>query len=173
MCCAIGTGKTTVANLLSTAMVELGYRKNPNPVLTTANDILSEQDPADAFADMVQKADGGVLFIDEAYLFCPAPPGSTANASNKVLDYLMKVSETKRDTMTFILAGYKDEVMNLVTTFNPGFASRFPKDFTFEFPDYTESQLRKIFIDMVKERNFVLQSREECGYYLFMYLGFS
>jgi hypothetical protein len=145
-------------------MVELGYRKNPKPVLTTANDILSEKDPGAAFAYMVDKAEGGVLFIDEAYLFSPSPPGSTANASNKVLDYLMKVSETKRDTTTFILAGYKDEVMNLVTTFNPGFSSRFPKDFTFDFPDYTESQLRKIFVDMVKERNFALQNKEECGY---------
>ena len=89
-------------------MVELGYRKNPKPVLTSANDILGEKDPGAAFAQMVDEADGGVLFIDEAYNFSPSPPGSTANASNKVLDYLMKVCETKRDTMTFILAGYKE-----------------------------------------------------------------
>ena len=98
-------GKTTVANLLSEAMVELGYRKNPKPVLTSANDILSDCDPGAMFEKMVASADGGCLFIDEAYNFSPAPPGSTANASNKVLDYLMKVSETKRETMTFILAG--------------------------------------------------------------------
>jgi hypothetical protein len=84
-------------------MVELGYRKNPVPVITSANDILSEQDPPDTFRKMVKSADGGTLFIDEAYHFNPAPPGSTANASNKVLDYLMKVSETHRESITFIL----------------------------------------------------------------------
>ena len=74
----------------------------------------------------------------------------------------MKVSETKRESMTIILAGYKEEIMQLLT-YNPGFPSRFPKDLTFEFPDYTESQLRKIFIDMVKSRNFILQSKKDCG----------
>jgi hypothetical protein len=74
----------------------------------------------------------------------------------------MKVAETKRESMTFILAGYKEEILQLLT-YNPGFPSRFPKDLTFEFPDYTESQLRKIFVDMVKSRNFVLQSKKDCG----------
>eukprot|EP01038_Epipyxis_sp_PR26KG_P004361 gene4361-6169_t len=157
-----GTGKTTVATLLASAMVELGFRKNATPIITSANDILSESDPPEAFKQMVSNADNGTLFIDEAYNFNPAPPGSTANASNKVLDYLMKVSETKRETITFILAGYKEEILNLLT-YNPGFPSRFPKDFTFEFPDYTESQLRRIFVGMIKERKFRLQSKKECG----------
>ena len=81
-------------------MVELGYRKNPIPIITSANDILSEQDPAATFQAMVQSAENGTLFIDEAYHFNPAPRGSTANASNKVLDFLMKISETKRSTPT-------------------------------------------------------------------------
>ena len=55
-------------------MVELGFRKNPTPILTSANDILSGQDPPGDFEKMVQAADGGTIFIDEAYNFNPAPP---------------------------------------------------------------------------------------------------
>jgi hypothetical protein len=157
-----GTGKTTVANLLSAAMVELGYRKNKTPIMTSANEILAEQDPMQFFAGMVSQGDNGTIFIDEAYNFNPAPAGQTANPSNKVLDHLMMVAETKRESMSFILAGYKDEVQKLLT-YNPGFPSRFPKDFTFEFPDYTESQLRKILKGMVKERCMRLQPIKECG----------
>lgn len=158
----VGTGKTTVANLLSAAMVELGYRKNKAPIMTSANEILAEQDPMQFFAGLVSQGDNGTIFIDEAYNFNPAPAGQTANPSNKVLDHLMLVSETKRESMSFILAGYKDEVQKLLT-YNPGFPSRFPKDFTFEFPDYTESQLRKILKGMVKERGMRLQPIKECG----------
>jgi hypothetical protein len=61
-----GTGKTTVAELLAGAMVELGYRKNPVPVLTSANDILSEQDPPAVFEALVKSAEGGTLFIVSA-----------------------------------------------------------------------------------------------------------
>jgi Holliday junction resolvasome RuvABC ATP-dependent DNA helicase subunit len=157
-----GCGKTTVGNLLSAAMVELGYRKNPTPVLTSAGDILSAKDPGSEFAQLVKDAEGGTLFIDEAYLFTPAPKGQRANDSNNVLNYLMKVSESMSLTTTFILAGYKEEIMQLLT-YNPGFASRFPKEFTFEFADYTEAQLCKILCDMVKADGFRFESQRECG----------
>ena len=54
-----GTGKTTVASLLSASMVELGFRKNPTPILTTANDILAAQDPVSEFSNMIQNAENG------------------------------------------------------------------------------------------------------------------
>ena len=117
-----GTGKTTVATLLAKSLAELGYRKNPTPILTSADEILSSgmPPPAAAFAQMASDADGGTLFIDEAYLFNPAPKGSAANDSNKVLNALMKVSETQRLTTSFILAGYKEEMQGLLK-YNPGF----------------------------------------------------
>jgi len=129
-----GCGKTTVATLLAKALAELGYRKNPDPCLTSADEILSSgmPPPAAAFMKMATDAEGGTMFIDEAYLFNPAPKGSTANDSNKVLNALLKVSETQRLTTSFILAGYKEEIQQLLS-FNPGFPSRFPKKFTFDF----------------------------------------
>lgn len=157
-----GTGKTTVAKYIAGAMVELGYRTNPDPFFTSASDILKAKDPPAEFEDMVKKADGGTVFIDEAYLFQPAPRGSTANASNAVLDYLLKVAELQRETITFILAGYKEEIEGLLG-YNDGFPSRFPKVFTFHFEDFTAQQLRRIFVDEVKKRGYQLESRKSCG----------
>ena len=77
-----GCGKTTVAQLLATAMVELKYRANPTPICTSAPDILAGSDPAVEFDEMVKKAEGGTLFIDEAYMFTPAPRGQV-NPSTK------------------------------------------------------------------------------------------
>jgi stage V sporulation protein K len=178
-----GTGKTTVANLLAEMMVELQFRKNSRPIFTSANDILAAVDPVACFSQMIVDSKDGTctfsfvglpelvlitvtsytaVFIDEAYNFQPAPRGSTANASNKVLDLLMKSCEMEiyRSTTTFILAGYKDELLP-VLGYNQGFASRFP--ITFEFPDYTVPQLQKILVSMIKERGLTVASKATCG----------
>ncbi len=151
-----------MAELLSSVLVELGYRKNSKPLITNAGDILKEKDPVGEFEKMVTAASGGTVFIDEAYLFKPAPRGSSTNASNAVLDYLLKVCETMRETTTFILAGYKEDILNLLT-YNEGFPSRFPKVFTFQFVDYTAPQLRTILLSMVRTRGFKFESRKHCG----------
>ena len=111
---------------------------------------------------MMKKATGGCLFIDEAYRFSPSASGQQPNASNQVLDYLLEAVEKPeiRSTTTVILAGYRDEIETLLA-YNVGFASRFNKDF--RFPDYNESQLRKIFVNMVKDRGFQLERKKDCG----------
>jgi hypothetical protein len=151
-----------VATLLARSMAELKYRTNDTPVLTSADEILGSQQPVAAFSRDVKNAEGGTLFIDEAYLFDPTPKGKTQNDSNKVLNLLMKASETMRLTTTFILAGYKEDMQTLLAS-NPGFPSRFPKLFTFDFVDYNEAELTKILSDMAKKRNFRFQSQRECG----------
>eukprot|EP01041_Mallomonas_annulata_P010090 gene10090-21025_t len=152
---------TTVSELLAAAMVEIGFRINPTPFLTNAGDILKAKDPAGEFETLVNKAIGGTVFIDEAYLFKPSPRGQTANASNAVLDCLLKVAEEKRETTTFILAGYKDDIEDLLT-YNEGFTSRFPKQFTFPFEDYDESHLRRILKNMVTTRGFLFETKKQC-----------
>lgn len=157
-----GTGKSTVAELLSKAMSELKYRKNATPVLTSADDILGDNQPVEAFSKIVQDAEGGTLFIDEAYLFEPASKGRTQNDSNKVLNALLKNADKMRLTTTFILAGYKDEMQTLFG-YNPGFPSRFPKTFTFDFTDYNEAELTMILSEMTKRRKYRFESQKECG----------
>jgi SpoVK/Ycf46/Vps4 family AAA+-type ATPase len=119
-------------------------------------------DPASDFAQMMKNATGGCLFIDEAYRFSPSASGQQPNASNQVLDYLLEAVEKPeiRSTTTVILAGYRDEIETLLA-YNVGFASRFNKDL--RFPDYNESQLRKIFVNMVKDRGFQLERKKDCG----------
>lgn len=143
-------------------MAELKYRTNDKPVLISADEILGAQQPVAAFSQMVQDAEGGTLFIDEAYLFDPAPKGKTQNDSNKVLNILMKAAEQKKLTTTFILAGYKEEMQILMSS-NPGFPSRFPKTFTFDFVDYNEAELTKILSDMATKRKYRFQTQKECG----------
>ena len=157
-----GCGKTTVAQLLARAMTQLGFRKNDVMIETSAQEILKSKDPGGDFADMMEQATGGCLFIDEAYRFTPSPPGQQPNSSNQVLDYLLEAVEKPeiRSTTTVILAGYRDEIETLLS-YNVGFASRF--NITFSFPDYNELQLRKIFAGMVKDKGFELERKKDCG----------
>jgi hypothetical protein len=153
-----GCGKTTVANLLAGLMSELGFRLNPTPLLTSAADILRLKDAPTEFAQQVDTATGGIVFIDDVHAFKPS--SHHANDSNRILDYLLMVCESKANTTSFIVAGHTDDIQELIT-YNDGFRSRF--SFVFDFVDYTEPQLRTIFNHMVVERGFRLQSRRECG----------
>jgi len=95
-------------------------------------------------------------------LFKPNPKGAQANASNLILDMLMEVSETKRSTLTFILAGYKEDMKNLIL-YNEGFRSRFPEQFKFDFENFTEAQLTKIMYELAKSKGFRFESKKECN----------
>lgn len=130
--------------------------------MTSVDDILGNQSPAGYFADLVNKSVDGTMFIDEAYLFSPAPKGQQKNSSNQVINMLLAASEKYRKTTTFILAGYKEEMNDLFAT-NPGFASRFPKKFTFEFEDYNDIELAQIFNTMVTKNKYQLESAALCG----------
>ncbi len=157
-----GCGKTTVAQLLAKGLHELGFRSNPKPLETSAQSILKLSQPVQEFVDMVQKARGGTVFIDEAYRFAPNKGTGPPNDSNHILDFLLEVVETKeyRDTTTFILAGYKDEIESLLA-YNVGFSSRFSTEFNFE--DFNEIQLKRIFLGMIKDRGMRLESKKECN----------
>ena len=134
-------------------------RSKPVPVLTSASELLKIS--SSDFEDMIKKdAAGGVIFIDEAYLLQPSPPGQQPNKANEILDAILKESEDMRKTTSFVLAGYKDKILNLLT-YNDGFKSRFP--ILFEFEDYTVSELRKIFKGMVKSRNYKVEKKSSCG----------
>ena len=157
-----GAGKSSVAALLTAAMVELKFRKNATPVFTSATEILALKDPAGEFADLCDSAEGGSIVIDEFYQFEPAAKGSRSNDSNKVLDVLLQKSVELEQSTTFILCGYREEVLSLLS-YNVGFLSRFPREFVFTFEDYSHAQLAQIIRKMASDDGYKFETRRSCG----------
>ena len=92
--------------------------------------------------EYIQKAKGGILFVDEAYTL---NSGSENDFGHEALETIMKYMEDNRDDLMVIFAGYSDELDELIAT-NQGLESRFSKDNEIIFEDYTENELLQIFI---------------------------
>ena len=134
-----GTGKTTVARLFSKILYELGYLSKGHVVETSRSGLVAGylRQTAIKTEEMVKKAQGGVLFIDEAY--------SLANGDeygNEAIDTLLKLMEDYRDDFVVVAAGYP-RLMDKFLASNPGLASRFNQ--TIEFQDYSSEELFEIF----------------------------
>lgn len=134
-----GTGKTTVARLFSKILYELGYLSKGHVVETSRSGMVAGYlgQTAIKTEEIVKKALGGVLFIDEAY--------SLANGDeygNEAIDTLLKLMEDHRDDFVVVVAGYP-KLMDKFLASNPGLASRFNQ--TIEFKDYSSEELFEIF----------------------------
>lgn len=106
--------------------------------------------------DKIKEADGGILFIDEAYsLDSYVEDEIGGDYGAECISTLMKEMEDKRDSLCIIMAGYTKEMKNLLKS-NPGFESRI--QFNIEFPDYSEEELYEIFKQMAKEENYKLSN---------------
>ncbi|MDH3681289.1 MAG: AAA family ATPase [Acidimicrobiia bacterium] len=132
-----GTGKTTVARLLariyrSLEVVERGHLVEVDRSGLVAGFV---GQTATKVTEVFDRADGGVLLIDEAYSLTR---GGERDFGREAIDAVVKNVEDRRDSMVVILAGYPKEMAELVAT-NPGFQSRFPK--TIRFPDYADAEL--------------------------------
>ena len=111
----------------------------------------------DNMKEIIEKARGGVLFIDEAYTLIDS--GDDSNDFGKeVLNSLLTVLSEPNPDMIVILAGYEDKMMNLLK-FNQGLKDRFP--FCFRFENYTKQELMEICHAILKERNFILTKEAE------------
>ena len=135
-----GTGKTTVARLLariyrSLEVVEQGHFIEIDRSGLVAGFV---GQTATKVGEVFEKADGGVLLIDEAYSLIR---GGEKDFGREAIDAVVKQVEDRRDTMVVILAGYPKEMAELVSA-NPGFSSRFPKTIT--VPDYDDDELLAI-----------------------------
>lgn len=140
-----GTGKTTVARLIADIYKELGVLSKGGLTEVDRSGLVAGYVGQTALkvAEVVKKAMGGVLFIDEAYAL--APPNSTNDFGTEAIDTLVKLMEDKRDDLVVIVAGYTEEMSAFLHS-NTGLISRFNK--FIEFEDYSNEELVKIMISM-------------------------
>ncbi|MBB6449226.1 stage V sporulation protein K [Geomicrobium halophilum] len=146
-----GTGKTTAARLLGDMFRELGFLEKGHFIEAERADLVGEYigQTAQKTRELVQKAEGGILFIDEAYALAR---GGEKDFGKEAVDTLVKAMEDQFHPFVLILAGYSTE-MDRFLHMNPGLPSRFP--IQLEFPDFTVAQLMKIAEDMLVDRDYI------------------
>lgn len=145
-----GTGKTTVARILTGFLYEYGYIKENKCVEVDGNFLKAGGDTALKTELVIRQSYGGVLFIDEAYSLMDAADGSGQDAVAAII----KQMEDNRDRFILIMAGYTNEMKFLLEA-NPGFESRI-KEYL-DFPDYDDEEMREIFSLMAKQQGFSVQ----------------
>jgi len=147
-----GTGKTTVARILGELFRQLGVLPKGHLVEVERADLVGEYigHTAQKTREQIQRALGGILFIDEAYSLAR---GGEKDFGKEAIDTLVKAMEDHKDQLLLILAGYETEMEGFLST-NPGLRSRFP--IQIKFPDYTIMQLEAIAEKMLSEREYKL-----------------
>jgi probable Rubsico expression protein CbbX len=136
-----GTGKTTVALRMADILHRLGYIERSHVVAVTRDDLVGQYvgHTAPKTKDVLKRAFGGVLFIDEAYYLYR--PENERDYGVEAIEILLQVMENERDRLVVILAGYKDR-MDEFFRLNPGMSSRVAHHI--DFPDYTVDELEAI-----------------------------
>lgn len=149
-----GTGKTTVARILSKLFKEMGVLSKGHFIEVERADLVGEYigHTAQKTREHVRKALGGVLFIDEAYSLAR---GGDKDFGKEAIDTMVKSMEDYKNDFVLILAGYSEE-MDAFLRLNPGLPSRFP--IHLHFPDFQLDELMKIATQMVNEREYRLSS---------------
>jgi probable Rubsico expression protein CbbX len=155
-----GTGKTTVAQRMADILHRLGYVRKGHLVSVTRDDLVGQYigHTAPKTKDILKKAMGGVLFIDEAYYLYR--PENERDYGQEAIEILLQVMENQRDDLVVILAGYKDR-MDTFFKSNPGFSSRIAHHI--DFPDYSEDELLAIARLMARELNYRLPADAEAA----------
>jgi probable Rubsico expression protein CbbX len=136
-----GTGKTTVARRMARILHRLGYVRRDHVISVTRDDLVGQYigHTAPKTKEVIKKAMGGVLFIDEAYYLYR--PENERDYGQEAIEILLQVMEDNRDDLVVILAGYRDR-MDTFFKSNPGMASRIAHHL--DFPDYSADELYRI-----------------------------
>ena len=153
-----GTGKTTVAMKMSDILYKLGYIRKGHLTTVTRDDLVGQYigHTAPKTKEVLKKAMGGVLFIDEAYYLYK--PDNERDYGSEAIEILLQVMENQRDELVVILAGYKER-MDTFYESNPGLASRIANHV--HFPDYEPEELVQIGKMMLEEQQYCLTAEAE------------
>jgi probable Rubsico expression protein CbbX len=148
-----GTGKTTVALKMADILYKLGYIRKGHLLTVTRDDLVGQYigHTAPKTKEVLKKAMGGVLFIDEAYYLYK--PDNERDYGSEAIEILLQVMENQRDDLVVILAGYKER-MDVFYESNPGLASRIANHV--HFPDYSPEELIQIGKLMLEEQQYKL-----------------
>ncbi len=146
-----GTGKTTVAMRMAEILHRLGYVRKGHVVSVTRDDLVGQYigHTAPKTKEVLKKAMGGVLFIDEAYYLYR--PENERDYGQEAIEILLQVMENHRDDLVVILAGYKDRMGTFFQS-NPGMSSRIAHHI--DFPDYSTDELLAIADKMAGQMNY-------------------
>ncbi|MGP6159299.1 MAG: CbbX protein [Vulcanimicrobiaceae bacterium] len=156
-----GTGKTTVANRMAEILHRLGYIRKGHLVVATRDDLVGQYigHTAPKTKEVLKRAMGGVLFIDEAYYLYK--PENERDYGGEAIEILLQVMENQRDDLVVIFAGYKDR-MDTFFASNPGLSSRVANHI--DFPDYTPDELQAIAHLMLEKLNYEFTPAAEAAF---------
>ena len=148
-----GTGKTAVGLKMSDILYKLGYIKKGHLLTVTRDDLVGQYigHTAPKTKEVLKKAMGGVLFIDEAYYLYK--PDNERDYGSEAIEILLQVMENQREDLVVILAGYK-KPMDKFYESNPGLSSRIANHI--DFPDYTVNELLQIAKLMLQDQQYRL-----------------
>lgn len=153
-----GTGKTTVGLKMADILFKLGYIRKGHLLTVTRDDLVGQYigHTAPKTKEVLKKAMGGVLFIDEAYYLYK--PDNERDYGSEAIEILLQVMENQREDLVVILAGYKER-MDIFYESNPGLASRIANHV--HFPDYSAEELLKISKMMLEEQQYKFSPEAE------------
>ena len=153
-----GTGKTVVATRMADILYKLGYIRKGHLITVTRDDLVGQYigHTAPKTKEVLKRAMGGVLFIDEAYYLYK--PDNERDYGAEAIEILLQVMENQRDDLVVIFAGYKDRMDSFYES-NPGLSSRVANHI--DFPDYTAPELLQIARLMLEEQQYRMTSEGE------------
>jgi probable Rubsico expression protein CbbX len=156
-----GTGKTTVAQRMAGILHRLGYVRKGHLVAVTRDDLVGQYigHTAPKTREILKKAMGGVLFIDEAYYLYR--PENERDYGQEAIEILLQVMENQRDDLVVILAGYKDRMARFFES-NPGMSSRIAHHI--DFPDYSAAELALIADRMLEKMQYRFDDMAKCTF---------
>jgi len=153
-----GTGKTAVANRMSDILFKLGYIRKGHLIKVTRDDLVGQYigHTAPKTKEVLKRAMGGVLFIDEAYYLYK--PDNERDYGSEAIEILLQVMENQREDLVVIFAGYKDRMDHFYES-NPGLSSRVANHI--DFPDYTSEELIQIARLILEEQQYRMNEEAE------------